>query len=598
MLCLLSACGGGQGSESAGSLPATDITLDRLAQGGSAPGAASAGDEAQLAKGAQMSQASLDAAEARARTAELPSTDPVDTEVQLNPGVIAPKSAYASGQVARKAAAVRIPAYRFYNTSTAAHFYTTSETERANVAANLSPPFSFDGPAFSVASDFSAGLSPVHRFYNTQSGVHFYTISETERANLVANLPQFSYEGVAYHASQVAGAGFTPLYRFYVPNKGFHFYTASVSERDSIITNLAATYSYEGIGYYVLTSGWAPPEPFVAKVPHSGVTADQCYKAGSDTRVACSSKDATDLNPQQDGHRVAINALSYSTVNSEPLTSCVKDDVTGLIWEGKTDDGGLRDKDNTYTNLGGGAASDASGYLAAVNASSLCGFSDWRLPTVRELQGIVDYGVNGPAIRSAWFPNTASKFHWTSELVSTNSAEAWLGDLGSGNAAKTQRSASGYAVRLVRGVAPSGIRFTYSSATYPGDAANNVVNDAWTGLAWRRCQEGFSWDGGACTGGISTFSQEGALVRARSRDGWRLPHIKELASLIDRSISSGAHIDATAFPGAEARYQWSSSPFATVGSENIGWGVSLSDAYVAFYFRASGYAVRLVRDSP
>ena len=105
--------------------------------------------------------------------------------------------------------------------------------------------------------------------------MHFYTISETERANVVANLPQFNYEGVAYHASQVAGAGLIPFYRFYVPSKGFHFYTANESEKDSIIANLAATYSYEGIGYYVLDSDWR-----AEKLPHTGVTSQPVLPAG------------------------------------------------------------------------------------------------------------------------------------------------------------------------------------------------------------------------------------------------------------------------------------------------------------------------------
>ena len=52
----------------------------------------------------------------------------------LPPGTIAPKSAYLSGEIARKAAAVRIPAYRFYNSRTGSHFFTTSETERANAS--------------------------------------------------------------------------------------------------------------------------------------------------------------------------------------------------------------------------------------------------------------------------------------------------------------------------------------------------------------------------------------------------------------------------------------------------------------------------------
>ena len=158
--------------------------------------------------------------------------------------------------MARKALATRIPVYRFYNSSTGAHFFTTSTTERDSIVATLSPPFSLEGAAFSVASAFSPGLSPVHRFFNTQTGVHFYTISESERASVAATLPQFIYEGIAYHASQVNGQGLTPIYRFYVPSKGFHFYTASSTERDNIIATLSSVYSYEGPAYYVPSSSW------------------------------------------------------------------------------------------------------------------------------------------------------------------------------------------------------------------------------------------------------------------------------------------------------------------------------------------------------
>ncbi|MBV5309871.1 hypothetical protein, partial [Chromatium okenii] len=69
---------------------------------------------------------------------------------------------------------------------------------------------------------------------------------------------------------------------------------------------------------------------------------------------------------------------------------CVKDNVTGLIWEVKTDNTtpDLRDKDWTYTwyNSGTGTASggtckttgrcDTEKFVADVNTSGLCGFND------------------------------------------------------------------------------------------------------------------------------------------------------------------------------------------------------------------------------
>ena len=149
------------------------------------------------------------------------------------------------------------PIFRFYNTISGAHFFTASEPERDRMLLDDGAAhFEYEGPAFSaiLPSDVSAGLDPVHRFYNSRNGVHFYTISEDERSYIQSNpvLRHYVYEGIAYLASKVEGGQFEPLYRFYVPKKGFHFYTASADERDQIQRNLAGTYVYEGVGYYVL----------------------------------------------------------------------------------------------------------------------------------------------------------------------------------------------------------------------------------------------------------------------------------------------------------------------------------------------------------
>jgi hypothetical protein len=88
--------------------------------------------------------------------------------------------------------------------------------------------------------------------------------------------------------------------------------------------------------------------------------------------------------------------------------SCVKDNVTGLIWEVKTDDGGVQDKDNSYNFAA------ANTYVTTVNGSTLCGASDWRLPTSEELLSIVHYGTSYPAIDSNYMPNTQASHYWTS----------------------------------------------------------------------------------------------------------------------------------------------------------------------------------------
>ena len=176
--------------------------------------------------------------------------------------------------------------FRFFNAQTGAHFFTTSVTERDDVVRNL-PTFQYEGVAFYTSATPASGLKPVHRFYGSDTGVHFYTISDAEKAHIEANLPRMRYEGVAYYASQVAGPSVSALNRFYVPTRGFHFYTASATEAAAIRTT-NALYNWEGLGYYVWPSADKP-----STAPVSGSTYAASLPAGfaacadSSTQTLC-----------------------------------------------------------------------------------------------------------------------------------------------------------------------------------------------------------------------------------------------------------------------------------------------------------------------
>jgi hypothetical protein len=89
--------------------------------------------------------------------------------------------------------------------------------------------------------------------------------------------------------------------------------------------------------------------------------------------------------------------------------------------------------------------------VAAVNAARLCGYSDWRLPTADELQGIVDYGVAypDPTIDVTWFPNTQQGVYWTGTGYAGRSYYAWYVNFGDGLVYSNLRGYHGH-VRLVR----------------------------------------------------------------------------------------------------------------------------------------------------
>ncbi|MEQ1594100.1 MAG: DUF1566 domain-containing protein [Casimicrobium sp.] len=151
---------------------------------------------------------------------------------------------------------------------------------------------------------------------------------------------------------------------------------------------------------------------------------------------------------------------------------CTKDNVTGLLWEVKTTSG-LRSMSNIYTwymtaspdgnngTASGGICAtagrcDTEKFVADVNSATanptaLCGYRDWRMPTVKELEGIADMGRVSPSIDPTYFPNTQdADLFWSASLYALGPTSAWTVWLNYGLVANGNKSQS-MQVRLVRG---------------------------------------------------------------------------------------------------------------------------------------------------
>lgn len=147
----------------------------------------------------------------------------------------------------------------------------------------------------------------------------------------------------------------------------------------------------------------------------------------------------------------------------------------------------------------------------------------------------------------------------------------------------------------------------------------NLIFDKATGLVWQRCSLGQVWDGKTCSGGAEKFNF--VETQKLANDGWRVPTVRELISLVYCSngpaqmsrdpkdggplISNGCvkghskpTINTIAFPGTPSKLFWSSSTLPVVAGSERAWTVDFDDGYIFEYsFYNYEPAVRVVRTS-
>jgi hypothetical protein len=96
------------------------------------------------------------------------------------------------------------------------------------------------------------------------------------------------------------------------------------------------------------------------------------------------------------------------------------------------------------------------------------------------------------------------------------------------------------------------------------DNGDGTATNATLNLVWMRCSIGQSWENETCTGDATELSWQQALVAAHGyefadKSGWRLPNIKELASLTERACVRPA-INEIFFPNTSSDDYWTSTP--------------------------------------
>lgn len=170
-----------------------------------------------------------------------------------------------------------------------------------------------------------------------------------------------------------------------------------------------------------------------ARVPSTGQ--DVCYNS-TGASLDCSATG-------QDGEYragVSLPLPRFKDTGNGALT----DNLTGLIW--------LKNADCFGQRRWLQALSDANGL-----ANGACGLSDgsaagsWRLPNIKELQSLIDYGAFNPAFVQPFFTNLRLSNYWSSTTYEGNTGSAWVVSTVSGNVSSVGKTSGNYYVLPVRG---------------------------------------------------------------------------------------------------------------------------------------------------
>lgn len=287
---------------------------------------------------------------------------------------------------------------------------------------------------------------------------------------------------------------------------------------------------------------------FAGNVPDTGQTQDYLFnKFGEDSDYTIHPPSYTKLD-----------ASGNELPDSADVWAMVRDNVTGLIWENKTNDGSIHQWDNIYSLVKSYCEGEdcilqtnVPDFIAELNTSHFGGFSDWRLPTLKELASIIDSGLNpgydNPSINQSYFPYTVadgSYFYWTSTLNPSSPDFAKGVDFYHGSFYDGRADNSHY-VYAVRGGRPENTVDRFIDFTEPDTANYTVIRDTATGLMWQKQgpSSKMMWEDAItyCENlSIGFWVLRGDEYVHYNYDDWRLPNWKELQSIVNYSLNNPA----------------------------------------------------------
>ncbi|SCY67646.1 DUF1566 domain-containing protein [Desulfoluna spongiiphila] len=231
------------------------------------------------------------------------------------------------------------------------------------------------------------------------------------------------------------------------------------------------------------------------------------------------------------------NQPSYTKLNSEGASlpdstekwALIRDNITGRVWEAKTADGSIHDRNTFFT------FEEAQDHVDWLNSIKYGGFSNWRIPNLKELSSIIHFEKKFPSSNTDYFKNQYSSFYWSSTECVDDNRFAW-GILFQRGVALNHFKKVRYCFRAVciENEAFEHVKLFGDQTIRFKDNGDGTVTDYSTGLMWQKdCSKNktgekkknkFKWHD------ARVFSEESDYA---GYTDWRLPNIKELISIVD-----------------------------------------------------------------
>jgi len=330
-------------------------------------------------------------------------------------------------------------------------------------------------------------------------------------------------------SAQVPWSGLTGLVPTFSTN-AVRIEVGGVAQTSGVtVVDLSAPVTYNLTGQDGATRAYVVTGTVVFPIADTGQTS--CYNGTA--AQACA-----DVSwPKQDGDVLDKPRARSFTGPTQYLATgdyTTTDNVTGLVW--KTCPQGLTGASCAGT-LAPTTFAGATTVCTGLNAGAgYAGLTNWRVPTMHELQTLIEYGVYAPAINATAFPGspatTPAAFFWSSTAHTTVPANAWYGDFAYGGLSNTAKTTS-YSLRCVSG--------TPTAYTPPlQDNNDGTISDTVNGLVWQKCNMGETFNNVTllCQGLATTSTWQVGLSYCNAlswggRTNWRMPSLNEIFSLID-----------------------------------------------------------------